>query len=122
MLTSLGFCFKEGNFYRILLSFHGQWEKTLPSLRSLKRRVASLTSSKSYQVHACQIKVPRINSYYFLNQSFYFTIFCLVVIVQKYYAFVQYRYRTIISYCNTLFFTNEMKDLVLSLTYHQLLC
>ena len=36
MLTSLGFCFKEGNFYRILLSFQGQWEKTLPSLRSLK--------------------------------------------------------------------------------------
>ena len=68
------------NLYRILLSFYGQWEKTLPSLGTSKHRVASLTPSKSYQVNACQIKAPRINSYYFLNQSFYFTIFCLVSI------------------------------------------
>ena len=46
MLTSPGFFFKEANLYRILLSFYGQWEKTLPSLRPCKRRVASLRPSK----------------------------------------------------------------------------
>ena len=83
MLTSPGFFFKEGNFYRILLSFYSRWEKTLPSLGPRKRRFASLTPSKSYQVHACQIKVPRINSYYFLNQSFYFIIVYLLSILQE---------------------------------------
>ena len=38
------------NLYRILLSFYGQWEKTLPSLGPSKRRVVSLTPSKPYQV------------------------------------------------------------------------
>ena len=61
MLTSPGFFFKEAILYRILLSFYGQWEKTLPSLGHSKRRVASLTPSKSYQVNACQIKAPSIN-------------------------------------------------------------
>ena len=72
--------FKEANLDRILLSFYGQWEKTVPSLGPSKRRVASHTPSKSYQVNACQIKAPRVNSYYFLNPNFYFTIFCLVSI------------------------------------------
>ena len=80
MLTSPGFFFKEADLYRILLSFYGQREKTLPRLGPGKLRVASLTPSKSYQGNACQIKAPRINSYYFLNQSVYFTIFCLVSI------------------------------------------
>ena len=159
--------FGSGPFWprsKILLLFYGQWEKTLPSLGPGKQRVASLTPSKSYQVHACQIKAPRINSYYFLNQSFYFTIFYLVSIWQEdpikfwqrlssiYYGSLVERleslslaqslssvccksllcknitllsntdtYSTLISYCNTRFFTHEMNDLVLSLTYHQLL-
>ena len=82
-LQWLLFFLKEGNFYWILLSFYGQWEKTLRSLGPSKRRVASLTSSKSHQVHACQIKAPRINSSYSLSQSVYFTIFCLVSIWQE---------------------------------------
>ena len=74
---------KEANLYRILLSFYGRWEETLRSLGHGKRRVTSLTPSKSYQVNACQIKAPKINSYYFLNPSFYFTIFCLASIWQE---------------------------------------
>ena len=50
MLTFPGLFFKEANLYGSLLSFYGQWEKTLPSLGTSKRRVASLAPSKSYQV------------------------------------------------------------------------
>ena len=65
MLTFPGFFFKEANLFRILLSFYGQWEKTLPSLGPSKRRIASLTPSKSYQVNACQIKAPKVTAFTF---------------------------------------------------------